>query len=359
MSRWILVCFTDEDRPQAVQIRRGLSTYGIDVSVYRPEVRAGYLALEPAVGGVIALWTATSLGDEGLRGEARAAQRSGRLINIAIGTPAAPFGPLAISLDGWDGSEPSSSWTKLVDAATALVDRKGTEPTVAERPGAKLDGSAERKILERIRGADDPSSAAPNSRIRKVPLPQAEDKSTSVEARHWRRLPVIASIAISVLTAGALAAALFSPVRHSSASALAPAARTQRPSPAASGATAPATGGATESAIAAMAVGAPPPSEAVGATARVGSSGRGERAKLSAALLTPASDSSDAASSEASSQAASSNPLSVASSALPPAELDGDHVAPSGAAAGAAPIGAPPAGSARTDGTMNGQAPPS
>ncbi len=302
---------------------------------------------------LIALWTPSSLGNEAMRGEAREALCSERLINVVVGTPAAPFGPPAVSLEGWDGSEPSSRWNELVDAVLVVVDRgvrvefAGTAMT-----GARLDGSGDLAVFERNRMPAEASGSVSLSGAR-PPLWAAEERGP-VTAPRLSRLALLISISVSALTAGGLAVALLAQGRHASTSEVASAAGGSPSSAASMAATA--TSGAAQSPEAIAAAAATSVDTRAPAIAALRENV--EPTKVSADPLTAPSDSAVAASSEAS-QAAPNDALAATSSSG--AQLSGVHVATFGAAPAAAtnvaPAVSPPSAGSSEERPASGTAP--
>ena len=86
---------------------------------------------------VVVVWTANSANSKYVRDEARLGLHSDKLVNLLLGVTEPPF-PFdrvnGLTLEGWNGREPHSGWTRLIKTIEALAVQAG----VAE-PGQMTD----------------------------------------------------------------------------------------------------------------------------------------------------------------------------------------------------------------------------
>ncbi|HLI64756.1 MAG TPA: YIP1 family protein [Caulobacteraceae bacterium] len=128
----VFVSYSRGDRAIADRIVRGLRALGLDV--WWDEDMPGVnwqRELERQINdlaAVVVIWTPLSKGSENVGDEARLGQKVNKLVNVLVGVPEPPF-PFdrtnGLPLDGWDGRDPHSGWTRVVQTLEEHLVRAG------------------------------------------------------------------------------------------------------------------------------------------------------------------------------------------------------------------------------------------
>jgi hypothetical protein len=98
--------------------------------------------------GVIVLWTPHSIASKNVRDEARLSLTSDKLITVLHGVtrPSFPFDRInGLPLDGWNGMDPRSGWTRLIHTIDDLL----------AHAGAATAGSLKANLAAREAAADE------------------------------------------------------------------------------------------------------------------------------------------------------------------------------------------------------------